>query len=331
VFSFASIFWSIDTSSSIDISIKIFIIFINIFFIYNIAKYFALEYYILYGILLGAFYNYLIALDLVYYSSQYTEHFIHRFVGTSNNPNVLAIYMLFSINASIFLLQKFSNIIIKIILFSNIGLAIYSIILSASKKGALFASLLLVAYILLSLTSKKTFIWSVLSSIGLYYVFQSDFIFKFEIFQSLLHRFDVALSAYTSGATGGSTYERLSLINIAYEVFSQDFGTMLFGTGQNTFSLQNNFGLYAHNNYMEILANLGLIGLGLFYAMHSSLFIKMNLLNNKKMKYLFITLLVILLLMDNAMVSYAFKPTLFMFIFISLYIKNNTTKFKDNR
>jgi hypothetical protein len=322
IFSLSSFYWSIDSASSINRSIIIIIISINIIMIYNICRYFKIEKFILYGILLGTIYNYFILFDIISYSSQYTVHFIHRFVGTTNNPNVLAIYMLLGIVSSILLMQNTKYIWNKLLIL-NIGLSLYSIIMTASKKGIIFAILLLLIYFISSIKSKKTFYWSIAIIVFIIYIVNSGLIFKIEGIERLLYRFTAASNALNSNIAGGSTYERLYLIQTAYDVFSQNFWTIFFGTGQQTFFLQNKFGLYAHNNFMEIIANLGLIGIILFYSIHYNIIKTIKTIKYNNIKLFLYGFIFVILLMDNALVSYAFKPMFFMFIFISLYSENN--------
>ena len=329
IYSFFSIYWSIDTNYTIGRSIIVMIIAINLVVIYNIVIYFKIEKYILYGIILGAIYNYLVLFDVIPYVSEYTLHFKHRFVGTTNNPNILAIYMLFNILASFILLKENQSKFLALFLLSNILLAFYSIIMTASKKGVIFSLLLLSIYLISSLKSKKSIIISVIFILIIVILVNSNLIEKIDGINNLMHRFEVAQLAFTSNKVSGSTYQRLYLIETAYEIFSKDFGTILLGTGQRTFELQNKLGLYAHNNYMEIVSNLGLIGLFIFYFMYVVLFKDVLKVQDKSIKYFLLGFLLILLLMDNALVSYTFKATFFIFIFLVIYINQQNNL--DNR
>jgi O-antigen ligase len=48
----------------------------------------------------------------------------------------------------------------------------------------------------------------------------------------------------------------------------------ILGIGAGQFTIKGGFGTYSHNNYVELLANLGVIGLLLFYALHVGLVVK---------------------------------------------------------
>lgn len=326
LFSLSSIFWSIDSASTIDDSFRVIIVGINLIIIYNVSRYFKIENFILYGILLGAFYNYAVLFEIIPYTSQYTLDFAYRFVGTTNNPNVLAIYMLYSIVAAIILLERNTSKAIRLLLYTNILLALYAIVMTASKKGAVFGIVLLCVYFVSLLKSKKHIVWSLTLFTVFILLLNSGLLLQIEGVERLMYRFDLAQAGLAGNIYSGSTYERISLIQTAFEVFSRDFGTLLFGTGQHTFYLQNKFGLYAHNNYMEILANLGLIGMVLFYTIYFIVIKNILKLQNKSSRYFLFGFILILLLMDNAMVSYTSKSTFFMLIFIMIYVENEKGK-----
>jgi len=321
IYALMSSFWSIDNTISITESFRIMIIGINMIFIYSLSKQFKIERFILYGFILAALYNYAIAFDIISFTSKYTIYNIHRFVGTSNNSNVMAIYMLFNVVSSILLIEENKlekkSLYLNIFLFTNILLAIYIIILTASKKGIIFVILLMVIYFLTALKSKKNISIIILFGLSFLYLINSGTLFEINGVDYMLKR----LSTLENAGHSGSTYERYMLIVYAYEVFTQNIFTFLFGTGEGTFFLQNRFGLYAHNNYMEILANLGIIGLTLYYSIYIILFKNIKKLTNKQIKYFLYGFILILLIMDNALVSYIFKGTLLMFIFIITYIE----------
>jgi O-antigen ligase len=325
IFSLFSALWSIDITSSVNQSFIGIVIAVNLIAIYNICRHFKIEIFILYGMLLGAVYNYVIAFDFISYSSQYTVHFVHRFVGTFNNPNVLAIYMILCVFSSIVLLQNIKSRVWRSLLIINIPIALYVIILTASKKGFIFSALLLVIYLLSSLRSKRSFVLVITILVGGILLFNSGILSQIKGVEELTYRLTLAVNtirlAFDGYQTDGSTAERIYLIQAAYDILSKNFGAIIFGTGAGTFFLQNDLGLYAHNNYMEIIANLGLIGLSLFYSIYYFMINDIRLIKGS-IKYAFLSIILVLLLMDITYVSYSFKPIFFIFIFIVLYSEN---------
>ena len=74
--------------------------------------------------------------------------------------------------------------------------------------------------------------------------------------ESLFDFFEGDLEADASANT------RLLMIETAYKMFQEK---PMLGYGLNTFSKITSFDAYAHNNYVELLANLGLIGFLIYY------------------------------------------------------------------
>ena len=64
-------------------------------------------------------------------------------------------------------------------------------------------------------------------------------------------------------AVDSSAYTRIRMIEKAYEIFREN---PWIGRGINTFAHTAGFGAYAHNNYMELLANMGLMGFLIYYV-----------------------------------------------------------------
>lgn len=62
----------------------------------------------------------------------------------------------------------------------------------------------------------------------------------------------------------GSTQQRMQLIQWAIDVWAEH---PLIGVGWNNYRFYNEARLYAHNNYAELLASLGIVGFLLYYAM----------------------------------------------------------------
>lgn len=84
----------------------------------------------------------------------------------------------------------------------------------------------------------------------------------------------------------------------------------LFGIGLNNFSYRileygESFS-YAHNNYWEIAADLGLVGFVTYYWFYGYLFVKLarQMINGHKTALLFITILLLFIIFEYGMVNY---------------------------
>ncbi len=65
------------------------------------------------------------------------------------------------------------------------------------------------------------------------------------------------------GYTDISTADRSGMILTGISLWSQ---RPVLGWGGGTFASISGFGMYAHNNYIEMLSNFGVLGLGIFYS-----------------------------------------------------------------
>jgi O-antigen ligase len=85
----------------------------------------------------------------------------------------------------------------------------------------------------------------------------------------------------------------------------------LWGYGIDQFRWLNSYHEYSHNNYTELLANLGLVGLVLFYAIHANLVWRAasQARNGSGRSWLVLVFVLLLLLMDIARVSYTDRLT----------------------
>jgi len=316
IFSFSSLLWTIDFFTTLDSTKTIFILTITIYIIYNICKEFEnATNFILYGLIFSAFVNYLIALGLYEYVTEFTNPI--RLVGTLARSTNLAITMIMSLFASLYLLQKHSNSkLIQIILFTSVIMSLYTVMLTVAKKGIIISLLLVVGYILINSKSIKKmvkmtfFIVTTLVIISSFY--STEFLLAIE---NILDRFSDFNLAIDSTNQHSSTGERLYFINRGLEIISNN---PFLGTGLDTFRFQNHFNTYSHNNYIEIGSNLGLIGFIIYYSIYVILIINIRFIKNNIEKYLIFLLLIGFLLMDFALISYNYKLMIFILLFISI-------------
>ena len=102
----------------------------------------------------------------------------------------------------------------------------------------------------------------------------------------------------------GSLATRALMLKTASEMF---FEKPILGHGINSFAYTTEFGAYAHNNYMELLANVGIVGFALYYIPILSYFAKAVSCWRAKHEDSIFSLAVILvyILNDFVMVSYS--------------------------
>src|SRR5690606_35213519 len=84
-----------------------------------------------------------------------------RFSGMMENPNTLAIFLIFSVYLSLFYLNDTAKKprLLLFIHFINILLSFYTLFLTQSRKGVVFALMLVASFFLFKFTLKKAILF----------------------------------------------------------------------------------------------------------------------------------------------------------------------------
>lgn len=196
----------------------------------------------------------------------------------------------------------------KILAFLSIVLVVFSC-LSGSKK-AVFIALFAIVTIIISRSRnplkifRNIIVATVLVLLACYAVLNIDV-----LYDSVGYRIESMMGFLShSGVIDKSTETRSELISLSFDVFKSH---PILGVGLDGFRHTNPYTMYAHNNYMEILSDLGLIGFVIYYSLFFGL-IKRTLRERfRKHNYnqnIVIIALGAILLMDIASVSYSLEP-----------------------
>lgn len=133
-----------------------------------------------------------------------------------------------------------------------------------------------------------------------------------EIFsESLKRRMEALIKSVTGQENDWSIYLRRFFINTGLNIFKEH---PIYGIGVNNFAYYvKNFtdytvARYSHNNYIEMLSCLGIIGFALYYWFYSSLMIKLikNVIHNRTDSLFIIicSIMAVLMIMEWGVVSY---------------------------
>ncbi len=311
-FAISSVFWTVDPVTSGNKAKTLILLTINNIIMYNIFKRYDIGNAFLNGIILGSFVNYLIAFDILHLSMP--TYLGYRFFGTMGNPNALSITMVLSVSASIIYLEQDIDRKYKILNLLNIILALYLIILTVSRTGLILGFFIAGVYAISMMKSLKRFLYLlsvVLGFIG-YIIFFTDTEKIVKYLQDVYIRLANVVETLAGEAMERSTLERKEYIEKGLEFFSNHpFG----GIGIDTFRYY--YGGYSHNNFVELLLGVGLIGEILYYSIFIFLFIKIYHIYKKNLKIYLFAITFAILLVDMGSVSYYDKLILLMLIYIS--------------
>ena len=217
------------------------------------------------------------------------------------NPNTIAISLIFSIVLLIYFyntvrIPRERMAIILVIVYLSVLL-----IITGSKKGILGLVFGVLLYKILSSTLKRKIKYILISLIVLIILWQCVMNIPF-LYDAVGYRLESMFAVFGTGIVDGSTENRLLLIKNAIEVWSNH---ILFGIGLNNFSVVQTVGgsgYYAHNNYFELLADLGIIGFLIYYIYPLKLVLTETRQN--KTRVCLKTIIIVILFLDMAMVSY---------------------------
>lgn len=211
------------------------------------------------------------------------------------------------------------------------------LILSASRKAIIFVVMPMAIYYVVkekNLLKKINKVIFVLLSMYILFIFIMNNQYLYSVIGI---RIETMLNGILgTGETDGSTSLRLKMIDWGIEWFRErpylGYGInnyrYLLGINKNTsFGIK---GAYAHNNYIELLVDVGIIGLFLYYYIYINM-LKKYLRKKDELNLLQICMLGVLisiLIIEYGIVSYydKFLQLLLLLIWLSLSINNNENK-----
>lgn len=329
IYTLFSLFLSIDLVMGLLRSINILFILINLVVIYNIIIHLNNINPVIYAFILFSVINFLLLNNIITY---FPEPFVEsRFVGTLDNSNTLAIYLFLTIFLSMYYINK--NPILfysKYLLSFNILFVMYTLTATGSKKGIILTIILILIYLVSNIRLDKTIFTKLIKFILIFtiIIFTVKEIVNLELlidnFDRIIKRMTLAYEGISGIGGDTSTTDRLVLIEIAFEHF---LSNPLFGIGNTSFTAM--YGFYAHNNYVDLLANLGIIGFLIYYSIHVLLIIKILKIKEASIKFLFLFFILTILLMDIALVSYYSKILIIILSLIYFLIEKELANEKN--
>lgn len=203
---------------------------------------------------------------------------IERYTSINNNPNVFAFQLLLGVVGSLYF-WRYKNLVVRVLMVAVLALLCYYISVSGSRKAIVIYFVLILAWIYYSFPMKKALAYyAVLGLLGL---IAGGYIFSLLVDTPVFQRFMKLEDNSSAADIRGTLYRE------AFEVFKNH---PFFGVGLDNFRLYSSSGLYAHSNYMELLADNGILGFALFHIMYFHVWRlsqKMKLLYNNSEESMF--------------------------------------------
>ena len=248
------------------------------------------------------------------------------------NANTLAMLLMVAAMNSLFLIVYNDKIGGKIVLLAGVVLDYYAMFLSGGRKFVVVPVVFLYILLLCKTYGKKRkrlLQYTILIAIIVFVLYQ--IIMKVPLFYEVIGVRMEGLFSFFSNThkLDASAEVRRLLINKGMERW---FSSPIWGYGFDSFKYYNRSTLggfyYSHNNYVELLHNMGLIGFVVYYYFYY--WIIKNALKNKQMpvyaRALSVSTIVSLLVFEYGAVDYSSVP-----IMIMLFIAFTVQKAKDEQ
>ena len=252
------------------------------------------------------------------------------FIFTNSNTFSLLLTLFCCLSLSWFVSKEGNNRRQKLVYLSIISVivlsSLYFSMLSGSRKAILacvpiFSLFFFTCYRKYS-THKKSLFAKYLAIFALLYALY--YCINWFVFSPYANRFMLLFELFDNrGSTVGSLNERVELINSAFDFCSLN---PILGVGFDGFREYSGFGKYSHNNYLELLANTGIIGFILHYSFIFYLVVAVlkKIINNKGTSRLvaltFLNALIVILFFDISIVTYNSPVILFLLCIISSFL-----------
>lgn len=192
---------------------------------------------------------------------------IERYSSITKNSNGFAFQLLFSSVAALYFWDR-GKLMTKVIILGLLAFFLYYISISGSRKSLVSFAVVIMSWIFFSFKLKKQI--SYFFAIFLIGAIAGSYLYTLLEDTAVFVRF-----SQLEDNTGGTDI-RKSLYAEAFEVFKS---SPVVGVGLNNFREYSYSGLYAHSNYMELLADTGIIGFVLFFTLYLRIWLNSNKLN----------------------------------------------------
>ena len=188
------------------------------------------------------------------------------------------------------------------------------IILSGSRKGIFAAVAGPLMFVVFSVY-KRNYLFNIilvgtLAALIIFYVFTDE-----NAYNAIGKRLESMLEFWfdnRSQKVDNSLYMRSYYIQLAQELFSE---SPIVGKGMGNFAkiideLYDLNGVYGHNNYWQILSELGIIGFAIYYSMYFTIIIRLiksSVVNKSRMSIMFLCFMLLLMVLETGLVTYNSK------------------------
>jgi O-antigen ligase len=277
--------------------------------------------YILFFLFLAVLANYLVYKGL--WAPGKTVYVGDRFVGMLGNANELSRIVILYAIVAMYLVVVDKNLLVGLIATAGLFAAAMIILATQSRTGLVVLGLVtLGAFVLMKGYVQKVIAIILAFLVVTYGVLTTDI--GQQTVDKVGQRFESAVGS-DGGKIDSSTAGRLAMINMAWDMFKQN----PLGNGVGAF--EHKYGAYAHNATMDLLANLGILGLLLWWMLYAALYIKAKGIPDRRIRYAVYLGIVAAFLFEMSDVFYAKRSGVVIITMLLVMCMLNTPRSMDRR
>lgn len=245
------------------------------------------------------------------------------------NANTIGMMTALSALIALYFYQQTTNKVIKTLLIVTIAFMIFVSLITGSRKAFVIVLGGISAYLFLIAKGKRI---RVVVLIAILILFLFYLIMAIPYFYSIIGwRMEAFLSQFTGkGSLDSSAASRKILIDAAVDAW---WKKPIWGHGLDCFRF---FGkeatgrnYYAHNNYVELLADIGLVGFVSYYIGYAYVLIQLwKQRAHGKLSYLLFTVLCIIMIVEYACVTYESFLFGVLLLLMFSYVRLNKNRIK---
>lgn len=207
----------------------------------------------------------------------------------AENPNLTALklYMAFiSGSYLIYFQKKYSKIALALSIISAIGM-----VLTGSRKTFIIS---VVVIALLFISGRKRYLKMALLVIGATVAYDAA------MNNPVVHN----IIGWRLAAIGGTDESSMERARLLHDAINTGLNNPIFGVGLHNSMFYTAIGKYAHNNFAEIFADLGLIGFSIFYSLYILYGYRVVRFTKEKIRRYWLVFILGFLAIDYGQVSY---------------------------
>ena len=266
---------------------------------------------------------------LIIYMALTNQLFVDERLGgdLTGNANTFATLLMVASMSSVYLIFNSKGTVGKIIAYICFFIEEFALALTGSRKAAIFPIILFCAIIVIKADRKgrkhiiRNVIIATLIIVGIFTAIMEVPFF----YDAIGYRMEGLLNLFSGeGEVDSSSLVRTDMMNEAIARWKEK---PIFGHGIDTYKKLSHYGCYSHNNFAELLCDIGIVGFIIYYFFYANMLVKM--LAQKKFdlkKWYWIFFLIFICVSEYGTITYYMFPIQTFFTLMCIFSQSYDEK-----